>query len=142
MITQINLDMSQILFRDGYMQTKNVSYLEVTFEEYMVKQLCAHTFMRDFLDAQAFSFMGAPSNAFSTLSFLHLLCGWGSEEERTNTRPREFDPFLKPRWVRVQSGLQTLPERIAEEIASLGGEVRLSCGVSSIIGEPIPEIGR
>jgi len=56
----------------------------------------------------------------------------------TNTRPREGFPFEKMNLARLEGGMTTLAERFADEIISLGGEIRLNQGIGQIICEPVP----
>ena len=134
----LNEDLSRILFKSGY-DLEDVEYIDVSFREYVEKRLmCKSTsFMHDYLLAEAFRLSGGTDcETVSALSVLHDLCGFGSLEERFNTKPRRGDPFKKKDLARLGGGgTSALCEAMAEEIKSRGGTIRLSSPVGAIFCE-------
>lgn len=137
----INEDLSRILFRDGF-ALEDVEYFDIRFNEYIEKRLeCKNTsFMYCFLMSEAFKITGTDSELFSALNFLHVLAGFGSLEERFNTRPREGDPFKKQDPARLGGGgTGALCDAIWAEIRSLGGEIRFRCPIGAVLCEDTPK---
>jgi len=136
-INVLNQDLSRILFTDGY-NLEDVEYMDVSFVEYLEKRLqCPRfTFMHDYLLAEAFRVTGTDCEKFSALNVLHELTGFGDLEQRCNNHPRKGDPFRKKDLARLGcGGTSALCEAIAADVRSLGGVIRMSAPVGSIICE-------
>jgi len=139
-IRQVNQDLSRLNFKLGY-DMEELEYYDVPFRDYVRKHLkCEPTsFMHDYLLAEGFKVTGTDCDKFSALHFLHDLTGFGSLEERCNTKPRSGDPFRKRDLARLGGGgTSALCEAMAAEIVSLGGEVRLRAPVASLVCEAVP----
>ena len=134
----INHDMGLLLFSHGF-SDRAVDYLDISWYDYVFKRLQCKDLMLDFHLSMAFTFMHADAKMVSAVAVLHFLCGFGTLEELSNTRPREGYPFEKPDLVRLVEGMGTLAERLADDILSHGGEVRLNIGIGTVICEPVPE---
>jgi len=134
----LNHDMCLLAFAKGF-QDRALDYLDVTWHEYVVNRLKCHHLMLDFHLAMAFNYMSADAKSVSAVAVMHFLCGFGSVEEISNTRPREGYPFEKPHMVRIAGGMGTLCDRLVDDIIAHGGEIRLNHGVGTVVCEPVPE---
>lgn len=139
-MTQINEDIGRVNFREGLDQG-GVMFLDIPFTEYVRNRCKATTFVEEYLLSEAFTMFQTDPSSLSTLSLLHCLAGFGTPEEILNTRPRMGEPFKKTDYARVDCGLGTLAERIANEFLSLGGAIRFNTPIGSIICEPVPAQG-
>ena len=134
----INRHLGLFTFNDGF-DERMVDFLDIPFMMYLKDTLGCKGLMLDFHLSMAFCLMGGDADNYSTLHVLHNLSGFGDVEEVTNTRPREGFPFENMHLARLDGGMSTLAERMADEIISLGGEIRLNQGIGKIVCEPIPD---
>jgi len=100
----LNHDLCLLTFAKGFAD-RSVDYLDMPWHEYVVNRLRCHTLMLDFHLSMAFNLMAADAKKVSAVAVLHCLCGFGSLEEISNTRPREHYPWEKPHLVHIAGGM-------------------------------------
>ena len=134
----INHDMGLFLFSQGFTE-RAVDYLDVPWHEYLVDRLgIRNQLILEFHLSVGFSLIGSNAKDYSALAVLHLLSGFGSLEEITNTRARDGYPLEKPDMVRLAEGMTALVDRLVDDIILHGGEVKLNSGIGTVICEPVP----